>query len=88
VLGAVGAVGIVGLVGCSATESPILSPLALPKNIGDAVYAIAGYRDSLAAMSRTTLQNDTVFRDGWESQTSTVTGDVAAGYLASLKVPV
>ncbi|HCT80491.1 MAG TPA: 3,4-dioxygenase subunit beta [Micromonosporaceae bacterium] len=64
------------------------SQLALPEAVCNAVYATSGYSSSISNMSRTTLQNDGVFRDGVTKQMATVTGDATSGYVASLVVPV
>ncbi|MGE3410816.1 MAG: 3,4-dioxygenase subunit beta [Dehalococcoidia bacterium] len=64
------------------------SQLALPEEVCDAVYATAGYEQSVANMARTPLANDMVFADGVELQMATVTGDVTTGYEASLIVGV
>jgi protocatechuate 3,4-dioxygenase beta subunit len=65
-----------------------ISQLALPAAACEAVYATDGYATSVTAMARTSLGSDSVFRDGYAQQLATVTGGVAAGYIASLAVPV
>jgi protocatechuate 3,4-dioxygenase beta subunit len=64
------------------------SQLALPSTICEAVYATAGYEQSVTNMKRTSLGSDNVFRDGYAQQLATVTGSVADGYVANLTVPV
>ncbi|MEJ5914437.1 intradiol ring-cleavage dioxygenase [Pseudokineococcus sp. 1T1Z-3] len=65
------------------------SQVALPQDLCDAVYAVAGYEGSAANLARTTLASDTVFGDdGGASQLATVSGDVASGYAVSLAVGV
>lgn len=65
------------------------SQLALPEDACTAVYATSGYDGSTQNMSRTSLQNDNVFRDdGAEHQLATVSGSVGAGYRARLTVGV
>jgi protocatechuate 3,4-dioxygenase beta subunit len=64
------------------------SQLALPEQVCATVYATNGYEQSVRNLARTSLSNDTVFSDGWAQQLATVTGDVSAGYVASLVVPV
>ena len=51
--------------------------------------ATAGYEASVANMPETTLTTDNVFRDdNAVRQLATVTGDVAAGFLATLAIAV
>lgn len=64
------------------------SQLALPKAACDAVYATAGYEQSVINLSKITLATDGVFKDGSALQLATTTGDVAAGYVAALTVGV
>jgi protocatechuate 3,4-dioxygenase beta subunit len=65
------------------------SQLALPEDACQAVYATSGYDGSTQNMSRTSLENDNVFRDdGAEHQLATVSGSVGAGYRARLTVGV
>ncbi|XVV01179.1 intradiol ring-cleavage dioxygenase [Actinosynnema sp. CA-248983] len=64
------------------------SQLALPEDVCKTVYGTAGYVQSVRNMSRTSLSNDMVFRDGNDEQLADVTGSVTAGYTASLAVPV
>ncbi|GEL26599.1 hypothetical protein PSU4_55530 [Pseudonocardia sulfidoxydans NBRC 16205] len=62
--------------------------LALPKETCEAVYATDGYSSSVRTLSQVSLTSDMVFRDGWDRQLATMTGDVASGYTASLPVVV
>ena len=64
------------------------SQLALPEKVCATVYATSGYEQSVRNLAGTSLSNDNVFSDGWAQQLATVTGDVSAGYVASLVVPV
>jgi protocatechuate 3,4-dioxygenase beta subunit len=65
------------------------SQIALPKDACDAVYATAGYEQSVRNMSSHSLASDMVFADdGGVRQLGTVTGDVSSGYGVSLTVPV
>lgn len=64
------------------------SQLALPEDVSRTVYADARYPNSAANLSRTSLETDMVFRDGYSLQLATVTGDSTSGYVASLTVPV
>jgi protocatechuate 3,4-dioxygenase beta subunit len=65
------------------------SQMALPKDVCDVVYATEGYRASVANLAQVTLASDNVFGDdAGVHQVGTVTGEVTAGYLAMLTVPV
>ncbi|MEO5838830.1 MAG: intradiol ring-cleavage dioxygenase [Acidimicrobiales bacterium] len=65
-----------------------VSQLALPDDICKAVFATAGYSQSVTNHARTSLTSDNVFSDGVSLQTPTVTGNTAAGYVATLLVAV
>ncbi|HET6214559.1 MAG TPA: intradiol ring-cleavage dioxygenase [Micromonosporaceae bacterium] len=64
------------------------SQLALPQDACDKVYAADGYSQSVANLSRVTLQTDNVFGDGYDTQMATVTGTVTGGLTVTLTVPV
>lgn len=64
------------------------SQLALPQGACDAVYATDGYSTSVRNMSRTSLERDMIFSDGYAAQMATVTGGPTTGYVATLSVPV
>jgi protocatechuate 3,4-dioxygenase beta subunit len=65
------------------------SQIALPQDACDAVYATAGYEQSVRNMQSLSLQTDNVFADdGGVRQLGTITGDVSGGYSVSLTVPV
>jgi protocatechuate 3,4-dioxygenase beta subunit len=65
------------------------SQLAFPKDVCDVVYATAGYEASVKNLASTSLTRDMVFGDdGAAHQLATVTGSVAAGYVATLPVGV
>ncbi len=65
------------------------SQVALPQETADAVYAQAGYVQSVANLSRLSLATDNVFGDdGGATQLATVSGDAATGYRVSLAVGV
>ncbi|MFD0200216.1 MULTISPECIES: hypothetical protein [Saccharothrix] len=64
------------------------SQLALPEQVCKTVYGTTGYVQSVRNMARTSLADDTVFRDGHDEQLADVTGDVAGGYTASLTMTV
>ncbi len=65
------------------------SQIAFPEDVCKAVYAGGqGYATSTRNLSRITLASDNVFSDGTGLQMATLTGSVAAGYTATLKVGV
>lgn len=64
------------------------SQLAFPEAVCDAVYATSGYEASVRNMTRTSLTDDMVFRDGVEHQMATVEGDPTDGYVATLTFAV
>ncbi|KAB8144471.1 intradiol ring-cleavage dioxygenase [Chloroflexia bacterium SDU3-3] len=64
------------------------SQLAFPEDVCAAVYATAGYEQSVTNLSRITLESDNIFGDGYSLQMATLSGDVASGYTARLTVGV
>ena len=62
------------------------SQLALPEAACTAVYATDGYSQSVRNLSRSSLEEDNVFSDGWNTQLADVTGDTGSGYAATLTV--
>jgi protocatechuate 3,4-dioxygenase beta subunit len=65
------------------------SQIALPEDTCNAVYATAGYEQSVTTLAQISLQTDMVFGDdGGARQLGTVTGDVERGYTVALDVPV
>ena len=52
----------------------ITSQLALPEDVCKAVYATAGYEQSVQNLSQTSLATDMVFSDGYSTQLGTVSG--------------
>ena len=64
------------------------SQLALPKAQCEEVFATTGYEKSVANLAQVSLSTDMVFSDGATSETPTMTGNVADGYVASLTVGV
>jgi protocatechuate 3,4-dioxygenase beta subunit len=65
------------------------SQIALPKSICDTVYATDGYAQSVANLSRISLQSDMVFGDdGAVHELGTISGDVASGLTVTLAVNV
>jgi len=64
------------------------SQLALPEDACNAVYATAGYEQSVRAMTQTPLSRDNVFADGVDLQMAQCTGSVSAGYTATLLLGV
>jgi protocatechuate 3,4-dioxygenase beta subunit len=72
----------------SAGEPLTTSQLAFPKDVCTAVYATDGYESSVRNLAETSLEQDMVFSDGWDTQLASVSGDARAGYVARLTVPV
>lgn len=72
----------------SARNAVSTSQLALPQDACAAVYGTSGYGTSATNLQRTSLTRDMVFRDGWQTQLGTVTGDAASGMTVTLNVPV
>ena len=65
------------------------SQVALPEAACNAVYATAGYEQSVRNMTQTTLRSDNVFgNDGGIHQIPTYSGDVTRGYSVALNVGV
>ncbi|HEX2699312.1 MAG TPA: hypothetical protein VHM89_03810 [Acidimicrobiales bacterium] len=64
------------------------SQLALPEDACKAVYATAGYEQSVRNLAQTSLARDLVFGDGSSQQLATMSGGVGAGFTAELSVPV
>lgn len=61
-----------------------ISQLAFPKSACDAVYATAGYEDSVGALANVSLSTDGVFRDGADEQLVTMSGSIGAAFTAAL----
>lgn len=72
----------------SATNRMRTSQLALPQDVCEAVYATSGYEQSVTNLQGVTLDSDMVFSDGYALQMAKVSGSVAQGYAATLRVPV
>jgi protocatechuate 3,4-dioxygenase beta subunit len=65
------------------------SQIALPKDICDQVYATDGYSQSVANLSRVSLQSDNVFGDdGGVHELGTMSGTIQQGLTVDLAVPV
>lgn len=65
------------------------SQLALPEDVCNDVYDnVEGYEDSVANLSRLSLETDGIFSDGYSLQLAKVTGSVDDGYTVTLTVPV
>ncbi|MFD1930605.1 intradiol ring-cleavage dioxygenase [Nonomuraea mangrovi] len=71
-----------------AGEQVKTSQLAFPEDVCTTVYATSGYEQSVTNLTRSSLEDDNVFGDGYESQLATLSGDVSGGYTARLAVPV
>ena len=72
----------------SASNKIHTSQMALPETACKAVYATSGYTNSQSNLSRVSLTSDMVFRDSYQQELGTVTGDVTNGYVAELTVNV
>ena len=64
------------------------SQMALPEATCQAVYATSGYEQSRSNMGRVSLDTDNVFRDGYDLQLPTVTGDPSGGYRLTFRCAV
>jgi protocatechuate 3,4-dioxygenase beta subunit len=64
------------------------SQLALPAETCELVYATAGYEQSAANLSQTSLETDNVFGDGYAGQLATASGSVDGGVTITLNVGV
>ena len=72
-------------------DGPIVktSQIALPSSANDAVYATAGYSQSVSNAAQVSLATDNVFGDDSAvTELATVTGDVTAGYRATLTISI
>ncbi len=65
-----------------------ISQLALPQADCEAIYEDSRYGSSLANLGQLSLTSDMVFRDGWDLQLATVSGDATKGTAVSLLVRV
>ncbi len=72
----------------SGSNKLVTSQLAIPKDACEAVYASSGYEQSVSNLSRVSLDRDMVFSDGVATQTPSMTGNAASGYVSSLVVGV
>jgi protocatechuate 3,4-dioxygenase beta subunit len=72
----------------TATNRIRTSQLALPKAACDLVYASSGYSASVRNLAQTSLDRDMIFSDGYSLQLAQVTGTVADGMTATLRVPI
>lgn len=73
------------------SSGPIVktSQIALPKEACDAVYATAGYEQSMRNLSQTSLTQDMVFGDdGGIHQLASMSGSASSGYTAALTIGV
>ena len=64
------------------------SQLGFPEATCDAVYNTAGYESSATNLNGVSLATDGIFADGATRQLAAMTGSVAAGYVATLTVPI
>ena len=65
-----------------------ISQLALPKATCDLAYATAGYEQSITNLQQVSLATDMVFSDSASLEIPSVSGDVNAGFTATLNVAV
>ncbi|MET0397692.1 MAG: dioxygenase [Longimicrobiaceae bacterium] len=72
----------------SVSNKTATSQIALPKAACDAVYASGGHTGSASNLSQVSLATDNVFSDGSALELATMSGSVAAGYVATLTVAV
>lgn len=71
-----------------ATNAVLTSQIALPEEACAAVYARSEYSGSAENMAEISLESDGIFSDGADMQMATMTGDVDAGYTATIDVPI
>lgn len=64
------------------------SQLAIPKDVCDAVYATAGYEQSVQNLAQTSLDTDMVFSDGYSSQLASWSGSPEDAIALKLDVGV
>ncbi len=64
------------------------SQLAIPQEACEAVYATAGYEQSVANLAQLSLEGDMVFADGYASQLAQASGSAEDGYTLTLNVGV
>lgn len=78
-------------VATAVASGPIVktSQIALPAETNDAVYATAGYEESVGNIARISLQSDNVFGDdAGIHQLATMSGSPQQGYRAALAIGV
>lgn len=69
------------------TRATATSQLAMPRGICEEVYGTPEYAASWMSFNLITLDNDSVFTDGADRQTVTITG-TGAGYVAALTLGI
>ena len=72
----------------SAANKLKTSQLTFPLDILNSVYATSGYGSSASNLARISYATDNVFSDGTSLQMSSMSGNVSAGYAASLQVAI
>jgi protocatechuate 3,4-dioxygenase beta subunit len=71
------------------TNKIATSQLAMPQDVCEKVYVDSSlYPSSASLLKKVSLTSDMVFRDSWQTELATVTGDTTSGYTASLNVGV
>ncbi|WP_052720996.1 hypothetical protein [Actinoplanes rectilineatus] len=64
------------------------SQIAIPADAASKVYATDAYASSKRNLAQISLKTDNVFKDGWTTETPSITGSVSAGFVATLTVGV
>ena len=72
----------------SSSNKIATSQMALTEEASKAVYATAGYEQSVSNLSRVSLESDNVFGDGYDLQVPQITGDPANGYALTFSCAV
>ncbi|MBX3314572.1 MAG: 3,4-dioxygenase subunit beta [Actinobacteria bacterium] len=72
----------------SASNKLVTSQLAMPSDSCEEVYATTGYEQSATNFPRTPIDQDGIFRDGYSSQMTTITGDISSGLTGTLNIGV
>ncbi|WP_296205731.1 3,4-dioxygenase subunit beta [uncultured Corynebacterium sp.] len=71
-----------------ASNSVLTSQIVVPEEVARACYSDSVYAGSADNLNNITLETDNVFSDGWDAQTSAVSGSKTAGYQLGIDVPV
>lgn len=71
-----------------ASKNVLTSQIAIPEEVGSAVYTTDNYTGSAANFATVSLEQDNVFSDGWDTEMPTYKGNVQAGYEFSIDVGI